>query len=144
MSDGSAEDGSRGPEVDLRAYLYLALMVLIGSSTAPAARFAARELPPGLLPLLRFGVAGLCLLPLVWRRDGGLGLIKMVRADGGRLALAAALCVPVNQTFFLNSTRLTTTARLALILIARGAACGACCWPRPWGKSGWCRRGSWE
>ena len=62
---------------------YLVLMVLIGSSTAPAARFAVREMPAGLLPLIRFGVAGLCLLPMVWRR-GGISF-GMVREDGWRL-----------------------------------------------------------
>src|SRR5205823_6372574 len=87
-------------------------------STAPADRFAVRELPAGLLPLIRFGVAGLCLLPLTARRGGGLALARMVRFDGWRLAATAALCVPINQTFFLNAARLTTTAHVALIYAA--------------------------
>ncbi len=91
-------------------------MVLIGSSTAPSAKFAVRELPAGLLPLIRFGVAGVCLLPLVWRRSGG--FVRMFREDGGRLALAAALCVPVNQTFFLNGAKLAPTSHVALIYAA--------------------------
>src|SRR3954469_23521946 len=80
-------------------WLFLALMVLIGSSTAPAAKFAVRELPIGLLPLVRFGVAGLCLLPVLCR-DGSWR--RMLREDGGRILLTAAFCVPINQTFFLN------------------------------------------
>ena len=98
-----------GPGYDPGAFVFLALMVLITSSTAPAAKFAVRELPVGLLPLVRFGVAGLCLLPLVWR--GGT-LVRMLREDGGRLVLAAALCVPINQTFFLYGTRLVPTSHM--------------------------------
>lgn len=105
-----------GRDMDVRAYVYLAMMVVIGSSTAPAAKFAVRELPAGLLPLIRFGVAGLCLLPVVGWRTGGLW--RMVREDGWRLALAGALCVPVNQSFFLNGARLAPTSHVALIYAA--------------------------
>jgi drug/metabolite transporter (DMT)-like permease len=100
---------------DCGAFVFLALMVLITSSTAPAAKFAVRELPIGFMPLVRFGVAGLCLLPLAWR--GGT-LIRMFREDGGRLVLSAALCVPINQTFFLSGLRLVPTSHVALIYAA--------------------------
>lgn len=118
MSEGdSTEESSRNPggpgHLDLRAITYLSLMVLIGSSTAPAARYAVRELPVGLVPLFRFGVAGLCLLPFTGKRCQG--LFRLLRQDGWRLAAAAALCVPVNQTFFLNAARLTATSHIALI-----------------------------
>ena len=88
---------------DNSGYLFLVLMVLIGSSTATAAKFAVRELPIGLLPIARFGTAGLCLLPIVLR-NGRWAL--MLREDCARLFLAAALCVPVNQCFFLSGARL--------------------------------------
>lgn len=104
-----------GSETELGAYLYLALMVLVGSSTATAAKFAVAELPVPLLPLVRFGSAGLCLLPLVWR--GG-GLVRLWREDAGRLALAAALCVPVNQAFFLNASRFTPSSHVAIFYAA--------------------------
>src|SRR5262249_28719678 len=68
--------------LDHKAYIYLALMVLIGSSTATAAKFVVRELPVSLLPLVRFGGAGLCLLPIVWR--GGT-LARLLREDWPRL-----------------------------------------------------------
>ena len=110
--DGSKSEGPER-EVDIRAYVYLVLMVLIGSCTAPAAKFAVRELPTGLLPLIRFGVAGVFLLPIVGRR--GDSLARLFREDFWRLALAAALCVPVNQTFFLNGARLAPTSHVALI-----------------------------
>jgi drug/metabolite transporter (DMT)-like permease len=118
VSRRNARDAESGVRegVDVRAFLYLALMVLIGSSTAPAARFAVRELPVGLVPLVRFGVAGLFLLPVVGRCGGDIR--RLVREDGRRLFAAAFCCVPVNQTFFLNATRLTTTAHVALIYAA--------------------------
>lgn len=108
---GAAIDGNR--RVDFRAFAYLALMVLIGSSTAPAAKFAVKEFPAGFLPLVRFGVAGLCLLPLAMRR--GASLSQLVRRDFWRLAAGAAFCVPINQMFFLNGARLSPNSHIALI-----------------------------
>ena len=108
--------GSRvAPRRDLVGFGYLATMILIGSTTATAAKFAVRELPAALLPLIRFGGAGLCLLPMAWR--GG-GLARMVRVDGWRLLATAALCVPINQSFFLNGAKLTTSAHIGLIYAA--------------------------
>jgi drug/metabolite transporter (DMT)-like permease len=106
---------NRSRDADPAALVYLALMVLIGSSTAPAAKFAVRELPVGMVPLIRFGVAGICLLPVVWR-GGALG--RLFREDGGRLAVTAALCVPINQSFFLNGARWAPTSHAALIYAA--------------------------
>ena len=97
---------------DLGAFVFPLLMVLIGSSTATAAKFAVRELPVGLLPLLRFGTAGLCLLPFVGRSQAWRALWKH---DTARLLAASALCVPINQTFFLNGTRLAPTTHVGLI-----------------------------
>jgi drug/metabolite transporter (DMT)-like permease len=115
MAGAESEGEGEGREIDLTAYGFLALMILIGSSTAPAAKFAVRELPVGLLPVLRFGVAGLCVLPAVARR-GLLG--PMVRESGGRLLLTAALCVPINQTFFLNGAKLAPTSHVGVIYAA--------------------------
>ena len=116
MDDGGGcGSGSGGRGVEGRAYVYLALMVLIGSSTATAAKFAVRDLPWGLLPLVRFGVAGLCLVPVAAR--GG-GLVRVFRDDLPGLALAGALCVVVNQAFFLNGTKLAPTSHVGLIYAA--------------------------
>lgn len=93
------------------AYLFLALMVLIGSSTATAAKFAVSELPPSLLPLIRFGVGGLILLPIALR--GG-ALQKLFRTSPVQLLVAATLCVPINQAFFLYGTRLAPTTHVGL------------------------------
>jgi drug/metabolite transporter (DMT)-like permease len=98
-----------------RTYLCLTLMVLIGSSTAPAAKVALRGLPVGLLPVLRFGIAGLCLLPLACK--GG-ALAGLFRADWKRLLIAAAFCVPINQALFLNGTKLAPVSHTALIYAA--------------------------
>src|SRR5262249_23169695 len=71
---------------------------------------AGRELPIALIPLVRFGVAGLVLLPLVLRP-----LARMWREDRGRLLVASALCVPINQSFFLNGNSLAPTSHTGLI-----------------------------
>ena len=99
----------------LGAFGCLAMMVLIGSSTAPAAKIAVREIPAGLIPLVRFGIAGLCLWPIVGR-SGMLG--RMFREDGWRLIAAAALCVPINQAFFLNGAKLAPASHIGLIYAA--------------------------
>lgn len=101
--------------VDLTAYAFLALMVLIGSSTAPAAKYVVRDLPTGLVPLVRFGLSGLVLLPIVWRSSAFRGLL---REGWPRLLVAAACCVPINQYFFLNGAKLAPTTHVALIYSA--------------------------
>ena len=86
-----AEEEATGAEARRKAdgYLYLTLMVAISSTTAWAAKSAVRELPVGLMPPLRFGAAGLCLLPLIG--SGGAGTLRrMLREDPVRLLLAAA------------------------------------------------------
>lgn len=114
-ANGDGETQYEGGASNYFAYLPVVLMVLIGSSTATAAKFAVREFPVTLLPVVRFGGAGLCLLPLVWR--GG-ALARMLRRDPGLLLAASALCVPINQSFFLNATRLAPTSHVALIYAA--------------------------
>ena len=61
--DGSRVGDGAGSRADLRAYVYVGLMVVFGSTTAAAARYIVRELPPAWVPVVRFGVAGLFLLP---------------------------------------------------------------------------------
>jgi drug/metabolite transporter (DMT)-like permease len=112
--DGSSRAGAGG-SVGLRAFGFLALMVLIGSSTAPAAKIAVKDIPVGLIPLVRFGLAGLCLWPIVAR---GSILKRMILEDGWRLLAAAALCVPINQAFFLNGARLAPASHIGLIYAA--------------------------
>jgi drug/metabolite transporter (DMT)-like permease len=114
--DGCSRAEAGGPgSVGLRAFGFLALMVLIGSSTAPAAKIAVRGVPVGLIPLVRFGLAGLCLWPIVAR---GSILKRMIQEDGWRLLAAAALCVPINQAFFLNGARLAPASHIGLIYAA--------------------------
>jgi drug/metabolite transporter (DMT)-like permease len=112
--EGSDPEGSRFGG-GWRAAGCLALMVLIGSSTAPAAKVAVRELPLGLVPLVRFGLAGLCLWPIVGR-SGALG--RIVRLDRWRLLAASALCVPINQAFFLGGAKLAPASHIGLIYAA--------------------------
>lgn len=110
---------------DLRAYIYLALMVLLGSTTSPFAMVAVRELPVGILPLLRFGFAALCLLPFL-TSFGALG--RLLREDMPRLALVAAFCVPINQNFFLNSVRYGPNSHVGLFY----AVCPLVVWILAW------------
>ncbi|MDR3619478.1 MAG: DMT family transporter [Paludisphaera borealis] len=95
----------------MRGYIYLGIMILVGSATSPLAKLVVSQLPVGLVPLLRFGFAGLCLIPFI----GGVGPLKaLVRHDWRRLAVVAAFCVPINQWFFLNAARLGTNAHVGL------------------------------
>lgn len=105
--------GARAKHV--AAWGWLVMMVLVGSTTATAAKFATGGLPVGLLPVLRYGTAGLCLLPWVWNRQI---FSRMFRRDIGRLFLASACCVPINQTFFLHGTKLAPTTHVGLIYAA--------------------------
>ncbi len=110
--------------VDFRAYVYLVLMVAVGSTTAAAAKMAVAELPPTLVPAVRFGMAGLCLLP--WVLGQGI-LRRMIRQDGALLLVTAALCVPINQGFFLSAGPIgADLARWLLLrdLSPRGASLG--------------------
>ena len=86
-------------------------MVLFGSTTAAAAKFAVAELPVSLVPALRFGMAGLCLLP--WMLGRGV-LLRMIREDALLLLVTAALCVPINQGFFLSAARLGPTSHVGI------------------------------
>ncbi|OJW10851.1 MAG: hypothetical protein BGO49_25420 [Planctomycetales bacterium 71-10] len=96
---------------DVRAYAYLAVMIVLGSTTSPLAQTAVRQLPIGLVPLLRFGTAGLCLVPFI----GGFGAVReLIRRDWKRLAIVAACCVPINQYFFLTAAKLGTNAHVGL------------------------------
>ena len=112
--DGSSTVGAQtvGKRQEASPYVFLVLMILIGSSTAPSAKYIVRELPTGFVPLVRFGCAGLVLLPIVWRSPA---FRRMLRRDLKRLLLTAALCVPINQAFFLNGTKLAPTTHVALI-----------------------------
>jgi drug/metabolite transporter (DMT)-like permease len=114
MTDGESGFDERAG-ADPVAYAFLAMMVLTTSTTATAAKFAVRELPTGLVPLVRFGTAGLVLLPLVWKSES---FRRLLRLDRARLLMAAALCVPINQLFFLNGTKLAPTTHVALIYAA--------------------------
>jgi drug/metabolite transporter (DMT)-like permease len=109
---GSDDFETIGPRRDTGAAVFLVLMVLIGSTTATAAKYAVKEVPLGFLPLARFGLAGLCLLPIAWR--GG-ALARMIRHDLPRLLATAAFCIPINQSFFLAGTRMAPTSHTGVI-----------------------------
>src|SRR5690348_4895518 len=114
--DGGVMGGGRlgsheGSQTDCRAYVYVGLMVIIGSTTAAFARYIVRDLPPVWVPVVRFGVAGLLLAPALADRRV---LSRLFRRDWMLLLVAAALCVPINQGFFLNAARLGPTSHVGL------------------------------
>lgn len=80
-----------------------------------AAKFALVGLPVAFVPLVRFTLGGLLVLP--WALGSGRWR-RMLGEDWGRLIVAAFLCVPVNQGFFLNAARLTPTSHVGLIYAA--------------------------
>jgi drug/metabolite transporter (DMT)-like permease len=110
--DGPSPLAAPAARRDVVAYTCMGLMVLIGSTTALSAKLAVRELPVAWMPLFRFGVAGLALLPFALRAGALRGLL---RHDWPRLLLAGLLCVPMNQGFFLFGTRLAPTTHVGLI-----------------------------
>ncbi|WP_165226496.1 DMT family transporter [Aquisphaera insulae] len=110
---------------DLRGYIYLALMIVIGSTTSPFATVVVRDLPVSVLPLLRFGFAGLCLIPFLTDRGA---LWRMLRHDPVRIAVVAACCVPINQSFFLNSVRFGPNSHVGLFY----AVCPLIVWVLAW------------
>jgi drug/metabolite transporter (DMT)-like permease len=107
----SHADEADGSRPDVRAYVYVGVMVIFGSTTAAAAHYIVRDLPPVWVPVVRFGVAGLFLLPVVADRSS---LVRIVRRDWPLLLAAAAFCVPINQGFFLNAARLGPTSHVGL------------------------------
>ncbi len=118
IGDGEGESTSRTSDVPVRpdevayrAYVYVAMMIIFGSTTAAAARYIVRDLPVVWVPVVRFGVGGICLLAVV--RDLGL-LLRIFRRDWLLLLIGAGLCVPVNQGFFLNAARLGPTSHVGL------------------------------
>ena len=100
-------------------------MILFGSTTSPFAKVAVSELPIGVLPLLRFGFAGLCLIPFLSDRGA---LWRLLRDDPFRLVVVAAFCVPINQTFFLNAARLGPNSHVGLFY----AVCPLVVWVLAW------------
>ena len=87
----------------LRGYIYLALMVLLGSTTSPLAMVAVSEFPVGILPLLRFGFAGFVSSSLSLRPGA---LWRLLRED---LPAGSRLSPP----FASRSTRASSSTRSA-------------------------------
>jgi drug/metabolite transporter (DMT)-like permease len=82
---------------------------------AMAAKFALEGLPVALVPVARYGLGGLLVLPWALR---GARLGRLFTADWARLLIAAALCVPINQAFFLQGAKLAPTSHVGLIYAA--------------------------
>ncbi|ADV61604.1 protein of unknown function DUF6 transmembrane [Isosphaera pallida ATCC 43644] len=94
-------------------WLILLGMAILGSTTAPAAKLAVAEIPLTVLPVIRFGAAGLLLLVWFWPRRRE--LIALLSERPGRAWATAAFCVPINQAFFLSGTKLAPTSHVGFL-----------------------------
>ncbi len=107
MPDRPGSNGNPAP--------LLILMVLLTGWTPVAARDAMNEMPALTTGLLRFGIAAALLTLTVWLSGRGRPRpVPIARSDYGRLVLAAALCVPVNQSTFLLGVKLANASHAAL------------------------------
>lgn len=114
LAVASSGDGrGRTASADWRTHACLLTMALVGSTTAPAAKYAVNELPVEILPALRFGLAGLILSAWLWPRRAE--FVRMLRGDWIAVLAAAFFCVPVNQWFFLHGTKLAPSSHVGLI-----------------------------
>ena len=121
----------------LQAYLHVVLMVLVGSTTAPAAKYIVHSLPLTLIPVLRFALAAVCLVPLVvvWR---GLGPID----SPGRLAVAGCgRLVRADQSRVLPRRDQAGADVSRRRCSTRPARWWSCCWRGACGWSGPILRG---
>ena len=94
-----------------RIALLLTAVTLIAGITPIAARMATSEIPPMLIPLVRFGTAGMLLaLTVKWLR-----LWKRVdRQHWTLLASLGFLCVPVNQVGYLGGIKRSTASHAGI------------------------------
>lgn len=90
--------------------------VLLAGLTPVAAADALAEMPPFSTGLVRFSLAGLTLLTAqrLWPRKSTAARQPIARRDYGRFALAAFLCVPVNQATFLTGVKYSNATHAAL------------------------------
>lgn len=111
----SASPPTPSGQIVLNAALILAIILLAGL-TAPAAKSALNDLPALSTGFVRFGLAGLLLLLTAF----GSQLVKRTQEprlrqrDAWRWILAAVLCVPANQYFFLVGTQLANASHSGL------------------------------
>lgn len=83
---------------------------VIWGATAPIMKWALEVVPPFSLAFLRFLLACLILIPILWR------FRKIDRADFGKILLAALLGITANITFFFFGLKLTFAINAALIV----------------------------
>jgi drug/metabolite transporter (DMT)-like permease len=97
--------------------LLVSTVVLFAGLTPVAAKDALLGLPPLSLGFLRFAIAAVLLnLTLhLRRRTAGLRREPVDRADLPRLVLAAVLCVPANQLFFLVGVQWANASHAGLL-----------------------------
>lgn len=114
---GAARPPAAPPRPLLRALTnasLLATFVLIAGATPSAARDALAEMPPLSAGLARFGIAGLLLLLTSALRSGLRATFAIERRDFPAFLLAAVLCVPLNQGFYLTGVQWASASHAGL------------------------------
>lgn len=100
-----------------RALALLIACNLLWAGTYVAGKVALQSLSPVELNALRFGIASLAFLPLLWRAR------RQVHLDRGALVRLAALCglgFVLNKTLEFGGLALTTASDTALLIAAEG------------------------
>jgi drug/metabolite transporter (DMT)-like permease len=93
-------------------YLLLGFLVLIACCTPIFAKLAVAEISPLSLGFIRFGMAAVLFYITSKIRKVSL---TFERKDYGRLILLAALCIPLNQFFFLNGIKSSYASHSGII-----------------------------
>jgi drug/metabolite transporter (DMT)-like permease len=114
------------PPLSLAPYLSLALAMLIVGSSVVAGKLLTVELPVFLASTLRFLLAALLLVPLLWRNEGGLP--RLSRRSWLMLGLQALCGSFLFTVFTLYGLRLTSAASAALITSTAPAFIGLLGW----------------
>ena len=121
VRSGLARKGRRGQESEIpvmqwtarRALVALALANLLWAGSYTAAKESLRVLSPVELNFLRFTIAGLFLLPFLWR---GWRHTRLTRADVPRLALLCLCGFVLNKAAEFTGLNLTTASDTALLI----------------------------
>jgi drug/metabolite transporter (DMT)-like permease len=111
----------------LKGYLYVLFAVFVWAGWVIASRFAVKgTLTAYDVTALRFGTAGLIMLPVVWRKGlgiaphglkGGLALAALMGATYTNIAVMALHFAPVSHATLIQGSLLVTTTGISLVAL---------------------------
>src|SRR4051794_39940728 len=108
-----------------RAMMVLILCNVLWAGSYVSGKEALRVLTPIELNFLRFAIAGLLLLPLLWRDRGRL---LLTRRDAPRLLLLGICGFVLNKGAEYSGLNLTTASDTALLIASEGIFAAALGW----------------